>query len=199
MFRMNVDGTANFYVDNESVVNSVTRPNSRLKKKHLSICHLMPLAIRKQWMQVRFVSAGSILIGIWLIYIYIWHAVDFCGRLNNISSRLFLCWIKNWKIGSLYSSAAHFWECFSGSPTLLSSINHTPHEDATNGGQHSPPTSHSIMGPAVIKTGRTAPSHCPSPGESNELLTISQFWSEKLEIAIIFFGSVTFSLFWPLS
>ena len=39
MFGMNVQGPANFYVDNESVVNSVTRPDSRLKKKHLSICY----------------------------------------------------------------------------------------------------------------------------------------------------------------
>mmetsp|Transcript_17179 Transcript_17179/g.37505 ORF Transcript_17179/g.37505 Transcript_17179/m.37505 type:complete len:85 (-) Transcript_17179:184-438(-) len=54
MFGMNVEGPANFYVDNESVVKSVTMPDSRLKKKHLSICYH---AVREA------VAAGKIRVG----------------------------------------------------------------------------------------------------------------------------------------
>ena len=39
MFGMRVEGTANMYVENELVVKSVTMNESRLKKKHLSICY----------------------------------------------------------------------------------------------------------------------------------------------------------------
>ena len=39
MFGMRVKGSANMYVDIESVVNSVTIPESRLKKKNFSICY----------------------------------------------------------------------------------------------------------------------------------------------------------------
>ena len=39
MFGIPIDGPATAYVNNESVVKSSTRPESQLKKKHLSICY----------------------------------------------------------------------------------------------------------------------------------------------------------------
>ena len=39
MMGVPLDGPANVFVDNESVVKSATRPESQLKKKHLSICY----------------------------------------------------------------------------------------------------------------------------------------------------------------
>ena len=39
MMGLNIDGPANVFVDNESVVNSSMRPESVLKKKHVSIAY----------------------------------------------------------------------------------------------------------------------------------------------------------------
>jgi hypothetical protein len=39
MMGIPIDGPANVFCDNESVVKSSTRPESTLKKKHISICY----------------------------------------------------------------------------------------------------------------------------------------------------------------
>lgn len=60
MMGVPIDGPANVFVDNESVVKSATRPEGQLKKKHLSICyHAVRECIASGMMRVGWVKSES--------------------------------------------------------------------------------------------------------------------------------------------